>query len=444
MAASAMAPSKRRRLSCASMSPTPPQSMRLLLLARREALASESHRNELIVVDRLRLRHDGQDSEFPQRMPDHVDRRRIPGTVGRETRNLRVINFRGDAGLDLDGLGFGRHHELLVCSHERDRLEPTAQEPPQQVRPFFDEIVGRKDDVGVGVLRYLAEQEEVFRLAGFLQLVAGRRLDHHAVKFTALNGRKPRLHLAEREDLHAVAAPALLSRQFPHEPVRERAHGGHPDALAIEIRDGPNRAAEREHEREIGGRPIHGGNPDRWRPLGAETEPGARTQADVQAARRERLLELSITAKARDLDLNSFRRKDFRLDSHLGRAERKGVGNRLAESHLLERQCLPAGPRRNSYEQGYQHAAPDKHSLSLFFVGNGRPPRIGMAQTGTVFLCRGRSYASASFTRPRDIGRLRIRLPVSWNSALAMAGATAITPISPMPVGGLSVVTIFV
>ena len=138
-----------------------------------------------------------------------------------------------------------------------------------------------------------------------------------------MNRREPRLHLAERDNLDAVAAPALLSRQFPHEPVRERARSGHSDALALEIREGPNRAGEREHEREIGRRSIHGSNPDRRRPLGAKAEPGARPQTDIDAARRERLLKLSVTAKARDLDFDSLRLKDLGLDSHLGRAERK-------------------------------------------------------------------------------------------------------------------------
>src|SRR5215211_3157740 len=51
-------------------------------------------------------------------------------------------------------------------------------------------------------------------------------------------------------------------------------------------------------------------------------------------------------------------------------------------------------------------------------------------------------YASVFLTRSADIGRCRNRLPVSWNMALAMAGATVTTPISPIPVGGLSVVMI--
>ena len=58
--------------------------------------------------------------------------------------------------------------------------------------------------------------------------------------------------------------------------------------------------------------------------------------------------------------------------------------------------------------------------------------------------CPAQRYASAFFTRSGDIGKARRRLPVIWNSALAMAGATATTPISPMPVGAASLATIFV
>src|SRR6516165_2906403 len=148
MPASAMAVSRCRRLACAGMSPS-----------------SESHRNELVVVDRLGLRHGAEDSELLERMPDEVD-----------------------------------------------RLEPAAQETPQQVRLLVDDVVGCKDDVSVEILRDIAEQDEVSGLAGLLQLVAGRRLDHHAVEFAALDGSKPRLHLAQRQDLDAVTAPALLAR----------------------------------------------------------------------------------------------------------------------------------------------------------------------------------------------------------------------------------------
>src|SRR5262245_44429854 len=78
----------------------PPMSIPTML----KTLSSESHRDELVVVNRFRLRHGAEDSELLERMPDDVDRRRVPGAVDREARDLRVVNFGGDAGLDLDGL----------------------------------------------------------------------------------------------------------------------------------------------------------------------------------------------------------------------------------------------------------------------------------------------------------------------------------------------------
>jgi len=54
------------------------------------------------------------------------------------------------------------------------------------------------------------------------------------------------------------------------------------------------------------------------------------------------------------------------------------------------------------------------------------------------------AQTSVFFTRSAVIGRWRSRLPVIWNTALAIAGATVTTPISPMPLGGLSVARILV
>src|SRR5262249_26161965 len=113
MPASVMAVSRCRRLASAGMSPS-----------------SESHPHELVVVDRLRLRHGAEDSKVLERMPDDVDRCRAPGPVDREARDLRVVDFGGDAWLDLDGPSLGCHDEILVRPHEGDGLEPAAQETP--------------------------------------------------------------------------------------------------------------------------------------------------------------------------------------------------------------------------------------------------------------------------------------------------------------------------
>src|SRR5258708_12541064 len=124
MPASAMAVSRCRRLASAGMSPS-----------------SESYWNELVVVDRLGLRHGAEDSELLERMPDDVNRRRAPGAVDREAGDLRVVDFGGDAGLDLDGPGLGCHAEIFVRPHERNGLQPAAHYTPQQIRPLIDHIV---------------------------------------------------------------------------------------------------------------------------------------------------------------------------------------------------------------------------------------------------------------------------------------------------------------
>src|ERR1700730_18988744 len=135
MPASAMAVRRCRRAACAGMWPS-----------------SESYRNELFVVDRLGLRHGAEDSELFERMPDDVDRGRAPGAVDREAGDLRVVDFGGDAGLDLDSPGLGCHDEILIRPHEGDGLEPAAQETPQQVRLLVDDVVACKDNVSVEIL----------------------------------------------------------------------------------------------------------------------------------------------------------------------------------------------------------------------------------------------------------------------------------------------------
>jgi hypothetical protein len=54
-----------------------------------------------------------------------------------------------------------------------------------------------------------------------------------------------------------------------------------------------------------------------------------------------------------------------------------------------------------------------------------------------ALICRYAYAFSAAFTRSANIGKWRSRAPLSWKIALAIAGATVTTPISPMPVGGL-------
>src|SRR5258705_8223554 len=84
------------------------------------------HRHERVVVDRLRVGDSAEDTELLERMPDHIDRRRAPGTVAREAGDLRIIDLCSNAGLDLDGPRLRRHDGILVCAHEGNGLEPAA------------------------------------------------------------------------------------------------------------------------------------------------------------------------------------------------------------------------------------------------------------------------------------------------------------------------------
>src|SRR5262249_56045045 len=64
-------------------------------------------------------------------------------------------------------------------------------------------------------------------------------------------------------------------------------------------------------------------------------------------------------------------------------AEGKRVGSRLAEPDLVERERRAGRPQRKRCQEAYQHASPEpvEHCLSLLlgFIGNRRPPGIGMA-----------------------------------------------------------------
>src|ERR1051325_9352780 len=66
----------------------------------------ELHRHEFVVVERLGVRHVGEDAELLERVADHVDRLRVPGAVGGESRHLRVVDFRDPARADVERLGF--------------------------------------------------------------------------------------------------------------------------------------------------------------------------------------------------------------------------------------------------------------------------------------------------------------------------------------------------
>src|SRR5262249_53637753 len=136
------------------------------------APVSEPDRNERIDVELPGLRHARKDPEFVERMADHVDRGRIPGAVVREGGDLAVVHLRHHARPHLDGLAGRLHGEVAVLLHETHGPKPAAQEALHHVLAVLDRRVRGEDDVRVEVLRDVAEQQQVARLAGLFQLVA--------------------------------------------------------------------------------------------------------------------------------------------------------------------------------------------------------------------------------------------------------------------------------
>ena len=94
-------------------------------------------------------------------------------------------------------------------------------------------------------------------------------------------------------------------------------------------------------------------------------------------------MKLGIATKAGDLDFEPFLLENLGLDSHFGRAEGERVGNRLAKTDFVEPERRAGGPQRKRCKKAYQRAPPQRvmHCLSLLlgFIGDGRPPGIGMA-----------------------------------------------------------------
>ena len=158
--------------------------------------------------------------------------------------------------------------------------------------------------------------------------------------------------MSKRQYLNPVAAPALLQRELAHQPIRERARRGHPDALAPQIGDASHGCINRQDQRQVGGRPIHGRNADGRRPLRAETQCRARAEPDIETVGRKRLLHLRIPAKARDLNLETFLLENLGLDPDFGCPEGKGIGNSLTQPDLVQRERRAAPQHDDDREEG--------------------------------------------------------------------------------------------
>src|SRR5262245_23488936 len=356
------------------------------------AVTSDFYRDELVVVDHLRIRDEVEDPKVLERIADHIDRDRIPGAVGREASHLVVIDPRHDALAHLHHLGARLHDEILVRPHEGHGFEPGPQEAPQLFGPLLDHLIGGKDDVRVEVLLDVAEQQDVTALVLFLELVAGGGLDHHAVELTALHGGEPRRHGAERHHLDAFRTPSLLLRQFARQPFGQRAEGGDADALAFEIRDGTDRRAGEHGERQVCRRPVHGGDADRGHALGAEAQTGAGADRDVDRAGGERLLHLRIAAKGGHRQIDVFLLPGLGVDADLGRAESEGVGDGFPEPDLVLREGLT----RRQDERRRQRSA---HHASSRNRAHRSPSPFGAASPYRLPIAASTSRAAAAATQ---------------------------------------------
>src|SRR5215468_24886 len=106
----------------ASSAMTPGASSRVVLVNASacwcSVVTSQVYRDELVVVNRLRLRNEVEDAELLERVADDVDRDRVPGAVGREIGHLRVVDLGRNALAHLHHPGARLHGEVLVRFHE--------------------------------------------------------------------------------------------------------------------------------------------------------------------------------------------------------------------------------------------------------------------------------------------------------------------------------------
>src|SRR5258708_565570 len=58
------------------------------------SVTSEFHGDEFVVMDDFRLRNEVEDFKFLQRIADDIEGSHIPGAIGREAADLRVIDLR--------------------------------------------------------------------------------------------------------------------------------------------------------------------------------------------------------------------------------------------------------------------------------------------------------------------------------------------------------------
>src|SRR5689334_16860057 len=150
-------------------------------------------------------------------------------------------------------------------------------------------------------------------------------------------GRKLRRDIAERDALDAFRAPALPARELPHHPIGLRADAGDACELVLEIGDAMDWAAGQYAKRDAERRPCLFGDAEDRRAFGDEGHPRSRADADIHRAGGKSLLQLGVSGKSRDFDVEPVLFEYSFRDADIDGGELEQRGEALAEAQRLGR-----------------------------------------------------------------------------------------------------------
>ena len=89
-------------------------------------------------------------------------------------------------------------------------FEPALEETAQVVRPLLDRLIGGENDVGMEMLRYVAEPQNDTPVAVIGIVERNREIDDGGVDRLGFQRGDPCTVLADGHRRHTVVAPALL------------------------------------------------------------------------------------------------------------------------------------------------------------------------------------------------------------------------------------------
>src|SRR5215467_612065 len=225
--------------------------MRIAVSMRRSSSLSSLLRQELLGVELAHVPLLRQQAQLDERARQHVERLRLEPPVEAEHRHDLVVVLRrhrlrhvGHARRDFDRL-------LLVVLHPAHALEPAGEERPDRLRMAVDNLAAGERRMHVEILDAVAEAHQDPPDALLLEPQDRARLGDDAVDLAGAQRRDLRGRRAERRDLEAVVAPALLARQLLGEPIGQRARGRDADGAALEVVLGLHRSVL-EHDQHDG------------------------------------------------------------------------------------------------------------------------------------------------------------------------------------------------